>query len=94
MNELHVKMVEMIPRQECRERLGRGASRVHEHSVCAVSPSGVAACRGDAGGPLTTENGVVIAMSSYRLDCRGNRPDVYVRLYPLLKFIRNHINNA
>lgn len=87
---------ETIDRDVCRELLGRSAIRVHEHSVCGLSLAAPGSCRSeaDAGAPLSSEDGLIVGISSFSGDCRSRRPNVFVRVFAVLDFIRQYISQG
>ncbi len=78
--------------------VGFNADEVDPDSMlCAigVSPRGaiVDSCQGDSGGPLvvgTGRNARLVGITSWGLDCAGDRPGVYTRIESMTTFLRNH----
>lgn len=88
---LQFKRAAVISVQECR-RLLRNIkldSLILDNVVCTLTPAGKGTCNGDSGGPLITDNGTVVGITSWVVrPCATDKPDAYASVYPHLSFIR------
>lgn len=87
-NQLLFKQALTISRAECQQRIGQQQHLIHEGTLCTLSQDGMGTCRGDAGGPLLTDQGVIVGVNSWALSCATRNPDVYTRVWPYMAFIR------
>jgi secreted trypsin-like serine protease len=77
---------------------GFGADEVDPASMlCAIGVSSggavVDSCQGDSGGPLVVGTGRqarLVGITSWGLDCAGDRPGVYTRIESMTTFLRSH----
>lgn len=79
-------------RQECIRRFEvEIGAMIFDNTLCTMNPIDVGSCRGDSGGPLTTQDTpkVLIGVVSWQIPCARGFPDVYARVFPHLQFIRN-----
>lgn len=60
----------------------------HQH-ICAVGFKAESGCFGDSGGPLITEDGVVIGIASFVMSCHQGYPMVSTRVSDYLDWIRS-----
>lgn len=79
-----------IDRPACIRGMGAHGNKVHAEVICTAHQDGRKACRGDQGGPLTTRGTPreLLGIWSWNIACTTKSPDIYTRVYPHLKFIR------
>lgn len=80
-----------LNRRICADRFGTNGTMIHANTLCTINRRNLGACAADAGGPLTTRGTTKILIgifSWHQATCGSGLPDVYVRIYPHLRFIR------
>ncbi|XP_058463965.1 chymotrypsin-2-like [Malaya genurostris] len=79
-NHLQWVNVDIISLADCRSRHSAvNANRVHDNTICTLSPSGVGMCMGDSGGPLS-HSGRQQGIVSWGIACAQGIPDVFARV--------------
>lgn len=71
-----------------------GVLVVRPSVICATGRIGEAACFGDSGGPLISEDGFLIGLTSFGRSCDGGHPTVFTRVTSYLDWIRNIVGSA
>lgn len=82
---------ETLAQPKCIERFGQNATMIHPNTLCTINRINVGTCARDAGSPLTTRMipKVLVGIASWnRSPCARGFPDVYVRIFSHLQFIR------
>lgn len=87
---LQYKQTITINRNECIRRHGPNSGRlIYPYSLCTTNPIQRGICQGDAGSPLVSNNNELIGIAVWFIPCGRGTPDVYVRVYPFLQWIRS-----
>lgn len=87
-NALLWKETRTIARELCLSAFGANEGLfIHPTSLCIYHRPGHGVCRGDTGGPLVTLKGVLVGIASWGT-CTSNHPDIFVRIFPFVPYIR------
>lgn len=86
--------LQTINNLECYQTFGFLVARASV--ICAVGRERQSACNGDSGGPLITENGVLIGLTSFGSGegCHHGHPTVFTRVNYFLGWIREVLGPA
>ncbi|XP_058829147.1 chymotrypsin-2-like [Topomyia yanbarensis] len=89
-NNLQWLSTSIITLADCRSRhSAANAARVHDSTVCTLSPSGQGMCMGDSGGPLV-HGGLQQGIVSWGIPCGLGSPDVFARVSSHRTWILNN----
>lgn len=64
-----------------------GLNDLDEHFLCSEVSCVRGLCVGDEGSPLVN-NGTLIGIASWSLQCTGRFPNVYIKVFPYLDWIK------
>ncbi|KAF5278801.1 hypothetical protein FQR65_LT03488 [Abscondita terminalis] len=67
---------------------------VNEKHVCTLGKKGQGLCRGDSGGPLTSNDKQIGVVSWGLKFCDGGHPNVYVRVSAYIDWINQHLHHC
>ncbi|XP_011505268.1 PREDICTED: chymotrypsin-2-like [Ceratosolen solmsi marchali] len=85
---IQMQTMTIIKNSECQKYL---PFPLHSDQLCAFQRKGVGACYGDSGAPLVVD-GKIVAVSSFVRPCAIGEPDIYVRVYAYLNFIKQSMD--
>lgn len=71
-----------------------GGYVVRDSVICAVGHAHQTPCFGDSGGPLITQDGVLVGLVSFGRGCEGGKPGVFTRVTQFLIWIRSIVKSA
>lgn len=78
---LHFQTTTTLNRVDCARRLGRYGAFIHPNTICTQNRVGQGICTGDQGGPLVDQNGLLVGIASWGIECGRGFPDVYVNVF-------------
>lgn len=93
-NVLQWANLQTINNLQCYQSFGFLVARASV--ICAVGQERQSACNGDSGGPLITENGILIGLTSFGSGqgCHHGYPTVFTRVSYYLDWIRGELGPA
>lgn len=87
---LQWKSTTTMSRAQCQQIYAElNPNLINAENICTRNTIGVGNCMGDYGGALTTSDGTAIGLSSWNNGCAQGAPDVYLKLWDAMPFIRS-----
>lgn len=85
LNKLRFTMVNIIPNDECAQKM-KGIGPITENQICTSFINSGGVCGGDSGGPLVA-NGQLIGIISWGYHCGRGYPNVFVKASAYMNWI-------